>query len=259
VNDDRRLRDKLARLAAGDDGRPETAQDPLRAILLEIDETILPRTLTFQAADGAALVLEVANRRLQAVVGLPGDVAPETEGDGVLGPLPPDDAGALAAVAAALRDFAHRHGGITVRAERLERGLDASGLGRSAAALAQAAGRELYDAPIPIPMPDPARGFEAGLARLARATTAISDGAASAATGPDADAVRRLSSLGTAPLAALMARLGPRAARTGRFVVMAGGDEALFVGQSDAARAVAALLSADHAGAVVALWQATRA
>jgi hypothetical protein len=258
VNDDRRLRDKLARLAAADDGRPEAAGDPLRAILLEIDETVLPRTLVFRAPDGAALVLEVANRRLQAVVSLPHDVAPDTDGDRVAGPLPPDDAGALAAVAAALRGFARLHGGFTVAAEPLDRGLDASGLGRSATALAEALGLDLYDAPEPVPMPDPARGFEAGLARLALATAAVADGTASAATGPDADAVRRLSSLREGALAALLAHLGPPAARAGRFVVMAGADEALFIGQTEAARAVAALLPADHAGALVALWHATR-
>ena len=258
MNDDRRLRDKLARLAAGDEGRPDAIDDPLRAILLAIDETILPRTLVFRAADGAELVLEVANRRLQAVVDLPEDVAPATEGHGLVGPLPPDDAAALAAVAAALRDFARVHGGCTATAEPLERGTDASGLGRSAEALAAAAGLDLYDAPAPVPMPDPARGFEAGLARLALATAAIADQTASAATGHDPDAVRRLSTLDETALASLMARLGPPAARVGRCAVLAGGDEALFIGQTEAARALAALLPADHTGALVSLWQATR-
>lgn len=256
MNEDRRLRDKLARLAAGDDGRPDASRDPLRALLLEIDETILPRALAF-TADTGSLVIEVANRRLQTVVSLPADLAR----DGVIGQLSPDDAEALAAVAGALGDFARRHRGFTVTARPLAGGLDSSGHGRSAAALAEAAGIDLYDAPAPapVPAPDPARGFEPGLARLALASAAVADGMASAATGPDADAVRRLSALSPAPLAALMARLGPAAARPGRFLLVTGGDEALFLGQTEAARAVLALIPADHAGAVVALWHATRA
>lgn len=258
MTDDRRLRDKLARLAAEDAGRPVADRDPVRAILLEIDETILPRTLVFRAADGAELVLEVANRRLQSIVEVPEDVAPAAERDGLLGPLPPDDAAALAAVAGALRAFARAHGGCDVSVAPLDRGIDASGLGRSAAALAAAAGLDLYDTPVPVPVPDPARGFDAGLARLALASASIADQTASAATGPDPDAVRRMSSLDGTALKVLMARLGPPAARTGRYAVLASVDEALFVGQTAPGRAVAALLPADHAGAVVALWQATR-
>ncbi len=52
------------------------AEKLMAAILTEVDETILPRRLSFSLTDGATLHLAVANRRLQALLG----PAPATEG-----------------------------------------------------------------------------------------------------------------------------------------------------------------------------------
>lgn len=257
MSDDKRLKDKLARLADDGDGRASPGDDPLRAIVLEIDETILPRRLTFRAADGAELALEAANRRLLSFLDLPADVAGEAERATLLAPLPPDDGAALAAAADALGLFVRRHGPAQVTTGPLDRDLDPSGIGRSASAIAEALGLDLYTPPVPVILPDPARGFEAGLAEFALATAILGKDAAPAA-GPDAVAVRRLSETGADALDGLLAHLGPVEARAGRFLLLAGGTEALFLGQADAGRAVAALVPATHAGVVVALWQATR-
>lgn len=258
MSDDRRLKDKLARLADEGDGRPAPGDAPLRALMLEIDETILPRRLTFRATDGAGLVIEVANRRLLTFLDLPVDVAGDTDRATLLSPLPPDDDAALAAAADALGRYVRLHGFATVTTAPLDRDLDPSGIGRSAAAIAEALGLDLYAPPVAVPAPDPARGFAQGLKGMALATARLADGAVAPATGPDADAVRRLSAMGPDSLAALLARLGPAQTRAGRFLLLAGEAEALFLGQIDGAQAVAALVPATHAGAVVALWQATR-
>jgi len=76
VSDLERLGDKLSKLGAstsssGKYGREiEVSQSAgfLCAVLLEIDETILARTLNFRNETGAGFTLEVANRRLHSVV-----------------------------------------------------------------------------------------------------------------------------------------------------------------------------------------------
>ncbi|MGR3661846.1 MAG: hypothetical protein ACU0CA_11780 [Paracoccaceae bacterium] len=76
MSDLERLGDKLSKLGAttapsGKYGREiEVTQSAgfLRAVLLEIDETILARALNFRNETGAGLTLEVANRRLHSVV-----------------------------------------------------------------------------------------------------------------------------------------------------------------------------------------------
>ncbi|MBT8426313.1 MAG: hypothetical protein KJO67_15165 [Silicimonas sp.] len=84
MSDFARLEDKLAKLRqreriAGEGRRlrgasPETL---LAAVVAEIDETILPRRLTFKVEGGASVHLAVANRRLQALA------SPVPELDGV--------------------------------------------------------------------------------------------------------------------------------------------------------------------------------
>ncbi|MCU0856599.1 MAG: hypothetical protein MUF63_17495, partial [Rhodobacteraceae bacterium] len=255
MSDDKRLRDKLDKLAAEDAaGAPRRLRagpdgSLARAILEEIDETILPRTLAFRAPDASTLSLEVANRRLLGIV-----QDPAARGE-LPGLLPPDDDAALAAVAEALARFADDAGELTVTAGPLARATGPGGFGRSAAALAQALGLRMYDAPRPVAAPDPAQGFEAGLAKLAQAVAEVSGSDPHAPSGPDAEAVGRLAALGGEALARIAEGLGPEALRAGRFLLLAAGDEALCLGQKAAGRAVVALLPADHAGAVAALWE----
>ncbi|QMU58332.1 MAG: hypothetical protein GKR98_09075 [Boseongicola sp.] len=86
MNDFSRLEQKLAKLrqrerAPGDKRVIREAPEKLlSAILVEIDETILPRRLTFASSDNVSIHLAVANRRLQALVA----PAPATEGAAVL-------------------------------------------------------------------------------------------------------------------------------------------------------------------------------
>lgn len=76
MSDLERLGDKLSKLGStaapsGKYGREIVATQSagfLRAVLLEIDETILARTLNFRNETGAGFTLEVANRRLHSVV-----------------------------------------------------------------------------------------------------------------------------------------------------------------------------------------------
>jgi hypothetical protein len=257
VTEDRRLRDKLAKLAAeeSDGGERRLAGGDLaRAILEEIDETILARRLAFRRDDGATLALEVANRRLLGLVELPGDISPE-DGARLLAPLPADDEDALHAVAEALRGFAAARGTLAVTATPLGRPVGPGTGGRSAAAVARAIGLDLYDRPAPPVTPDPARGFAAGLAQLARAVAAVKDGRPRPATGPDAEAVDRLTRLDADAVAALEGEL--RDGAEAPFLLLSGAGEALFFGRTPDGRAVAAILPADHAGPVAALWRAT--
>ncbi len=82
MNDFSRLEQKLAKLrqrerAAGEKRVMRGDHDRLlAAVVTEIDETILPRRVSFQAEDGPAFHLAVANRRLQALLA----PAPAAEG-----------------------------------------------------------------------------------------------------------------------------------------------------------------------------------
>jgi hypothetical protein len=259
VTEDRRLRDKLAKLASEETGGGErrlAGGDLARAILEEIDETILARRLTFRRDDGATLALEVANRRLFGLVVLPGHHSSE-DSDRPVAPLQADDEDALQAVAETLRSFAAGRGTLAVTTAPLGRAVGSGTGGRAAAAIARAMGLDLYDRPAPPVTPDPARGFGAGLARLARAVAVVEDGRPSPATGPDTDAVDRLTRLDATAVAALEAELGAGQGGAARFLLLSGAREALFFGRRPDGRAVAAILPADHAGPVAALWRAT--
>jgi hypothetical protein len=257
VSDDRRLRDKLRKLAdetAGAGARRLSGGDLAEAMLEEIDESILGRTLTFRGEDGAVLALQAANRRLLCVTELPEGLVEGEERALVTAPLGPEDEAAMAAVAGALRRFAAGRVALTVTSLPFAEAPGPGMRGRSAAAVAQALGITLYDRPVPVVMPDPAQGFDAGLARLALAVAAVSGTELSAATGPDVEAVGRLTALGREGLGALMADLG---AEPGRFLLLSGGGRAVFAARRQSDRAVVALLPADRAQMAVALWRAT--
>jgi hypothetical protein len=252
MSEDKRLRDKLAKLADEEAGAGERrlSGDLVEAVLEEIDEAILGRTLTFRGEDGAVLALQAANRRLLCVTAVPEGLAVERAM--VLAPLGPEDEAALAAVAGALKAFAAGRREVVVTALPFDQPLDPGMRGRSAAAVAKVLGITLYDRPAPVAMPDPAQGFDAGFARLALAVAAVSGEDPSPATGPDADAVGRLSRFGTDGIAAIL-----REVEAGSFVVLAGGTQAVFAGRKPNGRAVVALLPAERAQAAVALWRAT--
>ena len=81
MSDFARLEDKLAKLRqreriAGEGRRLRgaTAEALLAAVVTEIDETILPRNLSFSVENGATVRLSVANRRLQALAAPAPDV-----------------------------------------------------------------------------------------------------------------------------------------------------------------------------------------
>ncbi|MGI9390986.1 MAG: hypothetical protein ACR2O1_13080 [Boseongicola sp.] len=82
MDDFTRLEQKLAKLRQRERASGEkrivrgTTDKLLAAIIAEVDETILPRRLSFARADGAELHFAVANRRLQALLA----PAPATEG-----------------------------------------------------------------------------------------------------------------------------------------------------------------------------------
>lgn len=259
MTEDRRLRDKLAKLAAEETGGGErrlAGGDLARAILDEIDETILARRLSFRREDGATLAVEVANRRLLALAELPADIS-QADRARLLAPLPADDEDALQAVAEALRGFASGRGTLAVTATPLGRAVGPGTGGRSAAAIARVLGLDLYDRPAPPVAPDPAEGFGPGLARLAHAVAVVEGGRPLPATGPDADAVDRLTRLDAAAVAALEAELGASDGGEARFLLLSAAGEALFFGRTPEGRAVAAILPAEHAGPVAALWRAT--
>ena len=75
MSDFDRLKETLAKLSEreriGGERRRlagSSAEAMLASVVIEIDETILPRRLSFAVEDGATLHLAVANRRLQAMV-----------------------------------------------------------------------------------------------------------------------------------------------------------------------------------------------
>lgn len=260
MTEDRRLRDKLAKLAAEETGAAErrlAGDDPVRAMLEEIDETILARRLAFRGTDGAMLSLEAANRRLLGLVEAPDDVSASEDRSSLFAPLPPDDDDALAMVAAALQRFAAGRGPLSVTAAPLGREVGAGTRGRSAAAVAEALGFALYDPPALPVTPDPALGFRAGLAQLALAVLELEDEQPGSATGPDEEAADRLARLDAATVSVLAAELGAGQNGEAGFLLLSGAEEALFVGRKTDGRTVAAVLPVHHADAAAALWRAT--
>lgn len=262
MSEDRRLRDKLARLASGDDAVVDGArrlfarpgEDLVAAILVEIDETILARRLTFRTEDGRHLTAEVANRRLLRLTDLPAGI-----GDPALSePLGPESDPVLPSIIAALRTFAAGEEAISVETGPLPQRGQPDVLGRSAAALAAAAGIALYAAsPAPDASDMPA-GFAGDVSRIALAVRTFGPSSVPP-FGPDAD---RLAALDDSEIADLARRARPGGDPAGAFLALAAtGEDAsvLFVGFESAGASVAALIPAREIGKTISLWRATRA
>ncbi|MEM7718205.1 MAG: hypothetical protein AAF222_03320 [Pseudomonadota bacterium] len=117
-----RLEEKLAKLRHREripgEGRKLRGTGPdalLAAIVTEIDETILPRRLTFEVP-GGHIHLAVANRRLQALLG----PAPASIPDGLVGlKLPDVEEPAVAKLGAALKTVLAEAEAVGVSAIRL--------------------------------------------------------------------------------------------------------------------------------------------
>ncbi len=255
MSDERRLKEKLAKLAAEDvpgearriSGASET--ELVRAILEEIDETMLARRVTFHADDGRKLSADVANRRLLRLVDVPGQAD-----DSLLAPLAPGSDDVLPQIVAALRGIARGQSTLGVETAALETRTEPEVLGRSVAALARAAGIELYSEVAPV---DEAAedGLLAGISVAERVFGTTPAGP----SGPQAEALADLEPPWLDPI---LPQLGSPGARTGRFLVLAGREpagHALFVGCKTDDTTIAALVPSARIGDAITRWQALRA
>lgn len=151
MSDTDRLKDKLAKLgepaqlASG--SRRVAAADAtafLRAVLVEIDETVLARKLTFHNEADALISFDVANRRLHRLTDAPAELANSTEG--LIGQqfsetgedLIPPLTELLTAFFAASQQ-------IHVGTARLQDGLDPGNVGCAAEVIAAASSVVLYE------------------------------------------------------------------------------------------------------------------
>lgn len=259
MSEDRRLRDKLARLASDAEEVAGGARrlsggpggDLLAAILVEIDETILARRLTFRTDDGRHLTAEVANRRLLRLTDLP-------SGDPALSePLGPESDPVLPSLIDALRTFAAGQTAISVETGPLPQRGQPDVLGRSAAALAEAAGIELYAASPAPDAPGTPAGFAGDVSGMALAVRTFGPSPVPP-FGPEAD---RLAALDESQIADLARRARPGGDPAGSFVALSATGEdasALFVGFESDGASVAAVLPARKIGEAISLWRASR-
>ena len=105
MSDFDRLKETLAKLSereriAGERRRlaGNSPEALLASLVIEIDETILPRRLSFAVEGGATLHLAVANRRLQAMVPPAPDIAGQDTGELVDRPIPDAEDDAISAL-----------------------------------------------------------------------------------------------------------------------------------------------------------------
>jgi hypothetical protein len=221
----------------------------LRAILEEIDETILARRVTFRAEDDRKLAADVANRRLLRLVDVPGQAD-----DSLLAPLAPGSDDLLEGIVAALHDLVQGQSTLQVETAELEARTEPEVLGRSVAALARVAGIELYSEVTP----SEEAAEDGQLAGIAVAERVFGPSPAGP-SGPRADA---LADLDTSWLDQILPQLGSPGARTGRFFVLAGREltaHALFVGCASDDTTIVALVPASRIGDAITRWQALRA
>ncbi len=117
------LKEKLARLAANDDVYEdgarvlpgETASDKLKAILLEIDDTVLSSALTLTSGD-ASVTMNVGGRRMMGISALSDGLT--AQGTNVAGaPLAADDSALMDSVASVMQQFSETEGTVLLRSE----------------------------------------------------------------------------------------------------------------------------------------------
>lgn len=148
MSDFARLEDKLAKLRqreriAGEGRRLRgaTPEALLAAVVTEIDETILPRRLTFDVENGPTVHIAVASRKLQALVSPAPDIRGADAGGLADAPLSdPEDAAVAALRAVFLAAFADA-GTVAIRSAR-PAGAFASDVGIPANILGRAWGIE---------------------------------------------------------------------------------------------------------------------
>lgn len=158
MSDFARLEDKLAKMRqreriAGEGRRLRgaTPEALLAAVVTEIDETILPRRLTFAVENGPTVHVAVASRKLQALV----SPAPAVKGANAAGladaPLSdPEDASVAALRDVFLAAFADA-GSVAIRSSRLDGVGFASDVGIPANILGRAWGVETAEEGLPSP------------------------------------------------------------------------------------------------------------
>ncbi len=151
MSDDLRLRENLAKLSTLETSLGQNrifgpdVPSLLASMLREIDETILPRKISFLNDTGRVLQFEVAGRRLLRVSG----EIPEgggVSGAGLLGQVLSDAEGPLmSALFDQLGDFLSETGSLLATAQKTTEASDPSEVGCSAESIAQAWGLDLYD------------------------------------------------------------------------------------------------------------------
>lgn len=156
MSDFARLEDKLAKLRQREriagEGRRLRGANPealLSSVVTEIDETILPRRLTFAVEDGATVHLAVASRKLQALVA-PAPRIAGMEATGLVdAPLSDPDDAAVAGVRDVLLAVFDGAGAVAIRSARPEGAGFASDVGIPAAILGRAWGVETAEPALP--------------------------------------------------------------------------------------------------------------
>lgn len=199
MKETRRLKDRIGKLGSaaptGAGGRQRaTGPDgsPLGPVLLEVDETMLPRTLIFERG-AARLSLAAGNRRLISIKAVSGP-AEAAAGPLIDVPLTRPDVALLGKLRDALASALPGDGPITVRTEPAADGGVDFAAGTTAQALASAWGVDL--APDPAPSDTPAEALDTFLGTapsLARAWIRLSSGGV-ADSGGDAAVLGRLKS-----------------------------------------------------------------
>lgn len=264
MSDIERLKNKLARLSANTDamdatGREIQAADGkglLRAVLQEIDETILAREIIFRNAAGSTLGFEVANRRLLRVSDWPAKSIPAAAATALKLPFADAASPAIDALAKLLQVFLKDRDSLTVSFARLSRSSDASEIGCSAAALAEAWSLDLY-ATSEASQKRLLEKFIASCADLVQAWLLI-DGLDILRSGGPADQVQQLTELSRGDIAAFDEQLvhaSPAAERA--HCMLLGTKEpksATILYAKNAESRAFMLLPAEHWPEISALW-----
>lgn len=262
MKDVRRLKSKIARLAnasGGHDaeGRPILSgegTDGLTAVLREVDETILPRSLTLSSARGT-IVMTAGNRRLIAIETVAGDALAEVASIAGLSLTRPDvaDLGRLRDALVAAFD---KTPDVRVKSAPIPGGTMTFADGTTAAALASAWGIELLgDDGDPAIEREPLDMFLASMPNIPRAWLQL-EGGKPKAEGGSANLVSRLKNFADS---ADMADLDMMATPEGsRFVAIGrapdDGDSLLFVSKDTASALL--LLPSDQLETAKSAWRA---